>query len=110
MHKENLLHNFFCLFSCTFLEITLKYFDVGEVTSHIICFSLHELSKRQSCCFCGAKCFQYETPSFCCYNGQVVFFTPQVLKDLYNLYISQSEEALEFLQHIRAYNSLFSFI
>ena len=91
------------------LEITWKYFDVGEVTSHIICSPLHELSKKQSCHFCGAKHFQYEPSRFCCYNGQVVISTPQVPKDLYNLYISQSEEALEFCQHIRANNSIFSF-
>ena len=68
-----------------------------------MCFLLHELSKRQSCCFCGAP------PSFCCYNGQVLLSTPQVLIDLYNLCTFQSDEIIEFWQHVRAYNSIFSF-
>ena len=89
--------------------MTLKRFDVGEITSHILCSPLHELRKRQSCRFCDAKRFQYEPPSFCCYNGQVVLFVPRVPKDLYKLYTTQSEEALEFRWHIRTYNSIFSF-
>ena len=34
---------------------------------------------------------------------------PRVPKDLYNLYATRSEETLEFRQHIRTYNSIFSF-
>ena len=64
VHKIKSLHNFFCLFTCTFLEMIPNYFDVGKVTYHNMCSPLHELSKKQPCRFCGAKCFQYESPSF----------------------------------------------
>lgn len=61
-----------------------------------MCSLLHELSKKQPCHFCGVKYFQYELPSFCCYNGQTLLSTPQVPIDLHTLYTSQSDEALEF--------------
>ena len=69
-----------------FLEITLKYFELGEITYHIIYSPLHELSKRQSCRFCGVKCFQYEPPNFCCYNGQVVYFLLLKFPKTYTIY------------------------
>ncbi|KAI8561404.1 hypothetical protein RHMOL_Rhmol04G0336800 [Rhododendron molle] len=65
-----------------------------------------------NCRFCRAKRFQYEPPTFCCHNGEVVLTSPSVPSSLRNLFTSQTVEALEFRSHIRAdraYNSIFNF-
>lgn len=63
----------------------------------------------RTCSFCHAKRFQYESPSFCCYNGQVVLANENVPEVLCTLFTSQTEEGLEFRGHIRAYNIIFAF-
>ncbi|KAH7860945.1 hypothetical protein Vadar_019830 [Vaccinium darrowii] len=70
---------------------------------------LHELRAVPPCSFCHAKKFQYESRSFCCYNGQVVLANEGVPKALRTLFTSQNDEGLEFRRHIRAYNSMFAF-
>ncbi|KAG5520326.1 hypothetical protein RHGRI_033033 [Rhododendron griersonianum] len=70
---------------------------------------LHSLRPVRTCSFCHAKRFQYESPSFCCYNGQVVLANENVPEALRTLFTSQTEEGLEFRRHIRAYNSIFAF-
>ncbi|KAF7151703.1 hypothetical protein RHSIM_Rhsim02G0156100 [Rhododendron simsii] len=69
----------------------------------------HELQSMANCQFCRAKRFQNEPPTFCCHNGEVVLTSPSIPSYLRNLFTSQTVEALEFRQHIRAYNSIFGF-
>nr|DAD32814.1 TPA_asm: hypothetical protein HUJ06_011665 [Nelumbo nucifera] len=71
--------------------------------------SIPELKKVPSCQFCGAKGFQYEPPTFCCYNGQVILESNLVSDELYKLYTSGYDDVVEFQSNIRAYNSIFSF-
>uniref|UniRef100_A0ACD5VYB2 Uncharacterized protein n=1 Tax=Avena sativa TaxID=4498 RepID=A0ACD5VYB2_AVESA len=58
---------------------------------------------------CNAKRFQYETPTFCCMNGKIKVVTPLVLDELRDLYTSQEPNAKYFQDHIRYFNSHFSF-
>ncbi|XP_042499693.1 uncharacterized protein LOC122077857 [Macadamia integrifolia] len=70
---------------------------------------VHVLKKVPPCTHCGAKKFEYEPPSFCCCNGNVVLASTTVPDELYTLFTSQTSEAIEFRRYIRAYNSIFSF-
>ncbi|XP_059669340.1 uncharacterized protein LOC132314497 [Cornus florida] len=69
----------------------------------------HELKKVPQCEFCYAKKFEYEPPSFCCSNGEVVLMSTNVPNDLYELFTSQSALSVDLRRHLRAYNSIFSF-
>ncbi|KAG5531059.1 hypothetical protein RHGRI_025874 [Rhododendron griersonianum] len=69
----------------------------------------HELRTMANCRFCQGKRFQYEPPTFCCHNGEVVLTSPSIPSRLRNLFNSQTVEALEFRKHIHAYNSIFGF-
>ncbi|XP_037448629.1 uncharacterized protein LOC119318209 isoform X2 [Triticum dicoccoides] len=69
----------------------------------------HFLERVPNCRHCNAKRFQYETPTFCCMNGKVKIVTPVVPDDLRQLYTSQDPNAKYFQDHIRYFNSHFSF-
>ncbi|XP_070054325.1 uncharacterized protein [Nicotiana tomentosiformis] len=61
------------------------------------------------CIHCHAVRFQYEPPTFCCGNGSIKMANPEVPAQLYELFVSHSEEAKEFQRNIRACNSIFVF-
>lgn len=63
-----------------------------------------------NCKYCGAKRFQYETPTWCCRKGKIVLATHDVPDELRRLFTSQhDEDAKYFRQHIRYFNSHFAF-
>lgn len=70
---------------------------------------IHELKLMPLCAFCNAKRFEYETPTFCCYNGEVKLSYSKYPDELLSLFTSQLEEGIKFRKNIRAYNSIFSF-
>ena len=70
---------------------------------------MHKLKKVPSCKYCAAKKFEYEPPGLCCQSGKVKLVAPALPNDLYELFTSNSDEAKEFQQNIRLYNSIFSF-
>ncbi|KAG5565447.1 hypothetical protein RHGRI_001363 [Rhododendron griersonianum] len=82
---------------------------IGQRLQEVHLSQPHELRTMANCQFCQGKRFQYEPPTFCCHNGEVVLTSPSVPSRLRNLFTSQTFEALEFRKHIRAYNSIFGF-
>jgi len=71
--------------------------------------TFHFLEQVPNCRHCNAKRFQYETPTFCCMNGKIKVVTPLVPDELRDLYTSQEPNAKYFQDHIRYFNSHFSF-
>ena len=70
----------------------------------------HVLKPAKDCVHCGAVRFQYEGPAFCCRKGKVNIFIPEVPPELRRLFSCQDDEdAKYFRQHIRYFNSHFSF-
>ncbi|XP_062208911.1 uncharacterized protein LOC133910581 [Phragmites australis] len=70
----------------------------------------HVLREAKNCPYCGAKRFQYEGLAFCCRKGKVKIFIPDVPDELRRLYTSlDDDDAKYFRQHIRYFNSHFSF-
>jgi hypothetical protein len=70
----------------------------------------HVLKPVKDCVHCGAMRFQYEGPAFCCRKGKVKVFIPEVPQELQRLFTSQvDKDAKYFRQHIRYFNSHFSF-
>ena len=70
----------------------------------------HVLRKVADCRHCGALRFPFEGPTFCCRKGKVGLFTPDVPEELRRLFTSQDDEdAKYFREHIRYFNSHFSF-
>ncbi|XP_075492617.1 uncharacterized protein LOC142530687 [Primulina tabacum] len=70
----------------------------------------HELHPMHICCYCGAKKFQFEPPTFCCDNGKIKLAATEVPPDMLNLFTDyESTEAMQFRKNVRAYNSIFSF-
>ncbi|XP_021770027.1 uncharacterized protein LOC110734254 [Chenopodium quinoa] len=67
------------------------------------------LGNAHYCLHCTAKKFTYETPHFCCYNGEVVIAANEFPDELCRLFISQEEDAKHFKQYSRMYNNLFAF-
>ncbi|XP_012856992.1 PREDICTED: uncharacterized protein LOC105976260 [Erythranthe guttata] len=61
------------------------------------------------CSHCGATRFEYEPPTFCCGNGKIKLAPIEVPDELYDLFTSPSEEAIEFRNNIRVFNCIFSF-
>ncbi|XP_012837761.1 PREDICTED: uncharacterized protein LOC105958298 [Erythranthe guttata] len=61
------------------------------------------------CIHCGAVRFEYEPPTFCCGNGKIKLAPIEVPDDLYELFTSQIEDAVEFRNNIRVFNCIFSF-
>ncbi|PKU86419.1 hypothetical protein MA16_Dca025242 [Dendrobium catenatum] len=70
---------------------------------------LYFLEHPRSCIYCNAKIFQFEPPTFCCYNGEVQLAPTKVNEELYELFNSCSSNSNEFRSKIRAYNSIFAF-
>ncbi|XP_073119840.1 uncharacterized protein [Henckelia pumila] len=59
---------------------------------------------------CGAKKFEFESPTFCCDNGKIRLADTIIPCELFVLFIdTQSPEAENFRKRIRVYNSVFSF-
>jgi hypothetical protein len=58
---------------------------------------------------CGAKRFQYETKGFCCRDGQVKLPEQETPPDMMRLWTSSDDNARHFRDHIRWFNSHFSF-
>ena len=70
----------------------------------------HVLKKVQNCFYCRAKRFEGEGPAFCCRNGRVNIFIPEVPNELHRLFTSQTDkDAKYFRKNIRYFNSYFSF-
>ena len=70
----------------------------------------HVLKPVKDCVHCGAMRFQYEGPAFCCRKGKVKVCIPEVPQELQRLFSSQvDQDAKYFRQHIRYFNSHFSF-
>ncbi|KAM3278642.1 hypothetical protein ACQJBY_046108 [Aegilops geniculata] len=70
----------------------------------------HVLKPVKDCVHCGAIRFQYEGPAFCCRKGKVKVCIPEVPQELQRLFSNQvDEDAKYFRQHIRYFNSHFSF-
>jgi hypothetical protein len=58
---------------------------------------------------CGAKRFQYETNGFCCRDGQIKLAEQETPPNLMRLWTSSDDNARHFRDHIRWFNSHFSF-
>jgi hypothetical protein len=58
---------------------------------------------------CGAKRFQYETKGFCCHDGQIKLAEQETPPDLMRLWTSSDDNVRHFHDHIRWFNSHFSF-
>ncbi|KAL2894433.1 Dedicator of cytokinesis protein 4 [Bienertia sinuspersici] len=67
------------------------------------------LSSPTYCDKCEAKKFQYESPSFCCANGEVKVATNPFPPGLLRLFSSQDEDAVHFRTFCRVYNNMFAF-
>ena len=85
-----------------------------NVTNEFVYMNLpknhHVLRKVCDCRHCGALRFQFEGPAFCCRKGKVGIFTPDVPEELKRLFTNQDDEdAKYFREHIRYFNSHFSF-
>ncbi|XP_021864128.1 uncharacterized protein [Spinacia oleracea] len=61
------------------------------------------------CPKCNAKKFAYESPAFCCGNGEVEIATNDYPPELVRLFTSQDEDALHFRKYARLYNNMFAF-
>ena len=51
----------------------------------------HVLKKVQNCFYCRTMRFEGEGPAFCCRNGHVNIFIPEVLDELRRLFASQTD-------------------
>jgi hypothetical protein len=71
---------------------------------------VHVLKPVDDCKKCGAKRFQYKTKGFCCRDGQVKLIEQETPLDLIRLWTSSNDDARHFHDHIRWFNSQFSFI
>ncbi|KAM3206336.1 hypothetical protein ACQJBY_061802 [Aegilops geniculata] len=84
--------------------------DPYDYVYHNLPTKHHVLKPVKDCIHCGAIRFQYEGPAFCCRKGKVKVFIPEVPQELQRLFSSQvDEDAKYFRQHIRYFNSHFSF-
>lgn len=63
-----------------------------------------------ACIYCDAKRFQYEPPTFFCANGYIKLARIEAPAELYELFMTDTEEATGFHKNIRACNSIFAFI
>ena len=70
----------------------------------------HVLKKVQNCFYCRAKRFEGKGPAFCCRNGQINIFIPEVPAELRRLFTSQTDRDVKyFRRNIRYFNLHFSF-
>ncbi|XP_012841137.1 PREDICTED: uncharacterized protein LOC105961450 [Erythranthe guttata] len=74
-----------------------------------VCSELHELKHVPNCIHCHAVRFEYEPKTFCCGNGKVRVAPIEMPDEMYDLFVSESEEAVTFRKNIRALNCIFSF-
>lgn len=101
---------FCCTFNCTTkydFEIAVAYKDIGDPS--------------YNCEYCGAMFWFQErmnkavvrgTPrySLCCSQGKIRLPPPSIPPSgIQNLFFGQGDKSKHFLQHIRSYNSMFSF-
>jgi hypothetical protein len=70
---------------------------------------VHVLKPVDDCKKCGAKRFQYETKGFYCRDGQVKLAEQQAPSELMRLWTSSDDNAKHFRDHIKWFNSHFSF-
>jgi hypothetical protein len=70
---------------------------------------VHVLKPIDDCKKCGAKRFQYEMKGFCCRDGQVKLAKEETPLELIRLWTSSDDNAKHFRDHIRWFNSQFSF-
>jgi hypothetical protein len=70
---------------------------------------VHVLKLVDDCKKCDAKRFQYETKGFCCRDGQVKLAEQETPLELIRLWTSSDDNARHFRDHIRWFNSQFSF-
>ncbi|KAI3470148.1 hypothetical protein Pfo_026811 [Paulownia fortunei] len=68
-----------------------------------------KIKKMPNYIHCGAVRFEYESPTFCCDNRKIKLAHIEVPNELYELFSSQLEEAIEFWTNIRPFNCIFSF-
>ncbi|XP_042976278.1 uncharacterized protein LOC122307448 [Carya illinoinensis] len=61
------------------------------------------------CKHCKAKKFFHETNSFCCADGSISLATNDVPDQLYNLFVSNTAESIQFRTYVRTYNNKFAF-
>ncbi|KAG2690570.1 hypothetical protein I3760_09G193200 [Carya illinoinensis] len=61
------------------------------------------------CKHCKAKRFFHETNSFCCADGSISLATNDVPDQLYNLFVSNTVESIQFQTYVRTYNNKFAF-
>ena len=60
------------------------------------CSALHKLKKMHICQHCGAKKFDYETPTFCCDSGKIKLAEVNAPSELKLLFIDESDDGQEF--------------
>ncbi|KAG6689191.1 hypothetical protein I3842_11G162200 [Carya illinoinensis] len=61
------------------------------------------------CQHCKAKRFFHETDNFCCADGSISLVTNDVPDQLYNLFVSNTAESIQFRTYVRTYNNKFAF-
>jgi hypothetical protein len=71
--------------------------------------NVHVLKSIYDCKKCGAKRFQYEMKSFCYRDGHVKLAEQETPPELIRLWTSSDDNARHFRDHIRWFNSQFSF-
>ncbi|KAL7137613.1 hypothetical protein ABFS83_10G105100 [Erythranthe nasuta] len=81
----------------------------GLIIYDPVCSELHELKHVPNCIHCHAVRFEYEPKTFCCGNGKVRVAPIEMPDEMYDLFVSESEEAVTFRKNIRALNCIFSF-
>jgi hypothetical protein len=70
---------------------------------------VHILKPIDDCKKCGAKRFQYEVKGFYFHDGQVKLAKQETPPELIRLWTSSNDNARHFREHIRWFNSQFSF-
>lgn len=67
------------------------------------------MEKVPNCIYYGAARFEYEPRTFCCDDGKIQLSSTEIPDELFSLFTSNSEDAVEFRKNIRLYNGIFSF-
>src|SRR5664279_363482 len=63
--------------------------------------STHILDQVPDCEHCHSKKFEYESPGFCCRNGQVELAEPEPIPELIRLWSSTDADCRHFRESIR---------
>ncbi|PON63297.1 hypothetical protein PanWU01x14_132070 [Parasponia andersonii] len=80
--------------------------------THILDDIVEESDKLQLptvCEYCKATKFAHETKKLCCSEVEISLTINNTPKELYELYSSTSNDALEFQKYIQTYNNNFAF-